>query len=325
MVNRNFFQVIGLILMLSISCNESADEFPEAFYRAEMRQFVIQLSSYARQMNPNFIIIPQNGVELIVPQEFEEPNASDNYLKTINGVGREDLFYGFETDNELSPNSFQSEQQPYLSVCLSHNIPVLVTDYCWDHAKMDDSYQKNDEWGFISFAASNRELNQVPDYPAKPFHENADSIFALTEAKNFLYLINTEGFTTKEDFLHTVAETNYDAIIMDLFINEVAFTKQEINQLKTKKNGGKRLVICYMSIGEAESYRYYWKSFWKTGNPTWLKTENPNWEGNFKVTYWDKNWQSIIYGNDNSYLKKLLDAEFDGVYLDLIDAFEYFE
>jgi cysteinyl-tRNA synthetase len=28
---------------------------------------------------------------------------------------------------------------------------------------------------------------------------------------------------------------------------------------------------------------------------------------------------------DNSYLKKILDADFDGVYLDIIDAFEYYE
>lgn len=35
-------------------------------------------------------------------------------------------------------------------------------------------------------------------------------------------------------------------------------------------------------------------------------------------------WQAIIYGNDNSYLKKIIDAGFDGVYLDIIDAFEYF-
>lgn len=33
----------------------------------------------------------------------------------------------------------------------------------------------------------------------------------------------------------------------------------------------------------------------------------------------------IIYGNNNSYVKKILDAGFDGVYLDIIDAFEYFE
>jgi len=30
-------------------------------------------------------------------------------------------------------------------------------------------------------------------------------------------------------------------------------------------------------------------------------------------------------GNSEAYLKKTLDAGFDGVYLDIIDAFEYYE
>ena len=80
-----------------------------------------------------------------------------------------------------------------------------------------------------------------------------------------------------------------------------------------------------MSIGEAEDYRYYWQSSWKIGSPDWIEKENPDWEGNYKVKYWEKGWQDIIYGNNDSYLKKILDTGFDGVYLDIIDAFEYFE
>jgi len=45
----------------------------------------------------------------------------------------------------------------------------------------------------------------------------------------------------------------------------------------------------------------------------------------YKVQYRKKNWQNIIYGKDNSYLNKILDTGFDGVYLDIIDAFEYLE
>ena len=43
------------------------------------------------------------------------------------------------------------------------------------------------------------------------------------------------------------------------------------------------------------------------------------------VKYWDPEWQKIIYGNDASYAKKLIDAGFNGAYLDIIDAFSYFE
>ena len=85
------------------------------------------------------------------------------------------------------------------------------------------------------------------------------------------------------------------------------------------------MLIAYMSIGEAEDYRYYWNEEWGNVKPSWFASENPEWEGNYVVYYWDSNWQSIIYGNDNSYLKKIIDAGFDGVYLDIIDAFTYFE
>ncbi len=80
-----------------------------------------------------------------------------------------------------------------------------------------------------------------------------------------------------------------------------------------------------MSIGEAEDYRYYWQTSWSTTKPAWLDAENPEWKGNYKVKYWYSDWQKLIYGNDSSYTKKILNAGFDGVYLDIIDAFEYYE
>jgi cysteinyl-tRNA synthetase len=85
------------------------------------------------------------------------------------------------------------------------------------------------------------------------------------------------------------------------------------------------LVFAYCSIGEAEKYRYYWRSEWDSNPPDWLEQENPNWPGNFLVKYWDEEWQNIIYGNEDSYVRKILDAGFSGIYMDIIDAFEYFE
>jgi cysteinyl-tRNA synthetase len=41
--------------------------------------------------------------------------------------------------------------------------------------------------------------------------------------------------------------------------------------------------------------------------PTFLV--GSGWHGNYKIRYWDKNWQNIIYG----YLERLLNAGFDGV------------
>jgi cysteinyl-tRNA synthetase len=80
-----------------------------------------------------------------------------------------------------------------------------------------------------------------------------------------------------------------------------------------------------MSVGEAEDYRYYWRSEWKKDPPGWLDEENPEWEGNYKVHYWDTEWHSILYRSEGAYIDRILDAGFDGVYLDLIDAYEYYE
>ena len=142
---------------------------------------------------------------------------------------------------------------------------------------------------------------------------------------NFLYLLDPEAMGSKNEFIQAVAATDYDLLITDAFYGDELFTPADMEALRVKANGGKRLVVAYMSIGEAEDYRYYWQDDWKKHPPSWMANENPEWEGNYKVKYWEKEWQEIIFGNEDSYLQKILDAGFDGVYLDIIDAFEYFE
>ena len=50
-------------------------------------------------------------------------------------------------------------------------------------------------------------------------------------------------------------------------------------------------------------------------------------EGNYTLRrrYWHPDWKKIIYGNSDAYLDRIVAAGFDGVYLDKIDVFEYFE
>lgn len=294
-------------------------------YRQDMRDFVQAISAYGEENIPNFIIIPQNGQEIITQNGEEDGAPVIEYLNAIDGVGREDLFYGYDKDNKPTPEGEKNYMIAFLDICEQYGIEVLTTDYCSSYDKVDDSYTQNEAKNYISFASPQRELNVIPDYPSEPYNVNSFDIQSLANSKNFLYLINHENFATKQDFITAVSQTDYDIIIMDCFFNNEEFTASEINSLKIKKNSGMRIVISYMSIGEAEDYRYYWQDSWINNPPNWLEDENPDWEGNYKVRYWDKDWQSIIYGNDNSYLKKIINAGFDGVYLDIIDAFEYFE
>lgn len=308
---------IIILLLILISCKKDND----IDYREEMRNFVISISRYAKNINPNFIIVPQNGQELIL----DDAELQYNYIYAIDGTGREDLFYGYYGDDIKTPIEDNEFMLDYCLKYRDYNKVVMVIDYCFTKTKIDSSYLLNQQYNFISFAADHRELNNIPQYPDKPFNENSDDINKLSDAKNFLYLINSENFSSKQDFINTVSQTNFDVIIMDLFHNDEQYTKSEIEKLKVKKNGSKRLVICYMSIGEAEDYRYYWNNMWKVIKPSWLLKENPEWEGNYIVKYWDKGWQKIIYGQDDSYVKKIIDSGFDGVYMDIVDGFYYFE
>jgi cysteinyl-tRNA synthetase len=250
-----------------------------------------------------------------------------NYIKAIDGIGQEDLFYGYNADDKATPTADNEWLSSFLDIAKNNGIvKIMITDYCSTHSKMDNSYSENNSKGYISFAANHRELDNIPTHPTQIYNENSDVITNLQAAKNFLYLISPDNeYPSKQAFVDVVKTTNYDFIIMDFFYNEEEFTEAQIEELKQKANGGTRLLICYMSIGEAEDYRYYWQSNWTVGNPSFIEKENSNWEGNYVVRYWEQEWQNIIFGYDDSYLKNILNAGFDGVYLDIIDAFEQFE
>jgi cysteinyl-tRNA synthetase, unknown class len=117
----------------------------------------------------------------------------------------------------------------------------------------------------------------------------------------------------------------YDAVVIDYGFdrrNATAFPREVVDMMRRRPNGKRRVMLAYMSIGEAETYRYYWQDSWLAKRPEWLEPENPDWPGNYLVQFWHPAWQSIIYGGPNAYLDRILDAGFDGVYLDGVDKFE---
>lgn len=320
-MKRALLYIITFALLIGLSsCSDNPDGVD---FRQEMRDFVIKISTTARERDPDFIVIPQNGIELITTGQDADDNLATPYLNAIDGHGQEELFYGYKRDDVQTPEEITTYWLNYLRRSHSYGKTILAIDYCSSITHMADAQHRNDDEGFLSFVAPNRELDVIPDYHIP--HENANDVSKLSEAQNFLYLINPQHFTTKQEFIQSVCATNYDLLVMDLFLGEEAFTSEEIQQLKQKANGGKRLVICYMSIGEAENYRYYWNPAWRTQKPDWLERANPQWPGNYKVRYWNPDWQSIICGPGDSYLNRILAVGFDGVYLDIVDAFEYFE
>jgi cysteinyl-tRNA synthetase, unknown class len=127
------------------------------------------------------------------------------------------------------------------------------------------------------------------------------------------------GYQLQNAKADAIAHSKHDLLVIDFEQNGPrSFTSKQIKQMKA---GGAHKIVSYISIGEAEDYRTYWKSSWSTKPPHWLEKENADWDGNYKVRYWDPGWQKITLGR----IKTMAKAGYDGAYLDIIDAYEYFE
>ena len=103
---------------------------------------------------------------------------------------------------------------------------------------------------------------------------------------------------------------------------KVPLSREDVTRLKIKPDGSRRVVISYLSVGEAEEYRFYWTDAWKAQKPAWLVRENCAWPKAWMVRYWDPGWREVIIAGAAAYLKRIIDAGFDGVYLDRVDMWE---
>ena len=119
-----------------------------------------------------------------------------------------------------------------------------------------------------------------------------------------------------------IGKTAFDLIVVP--ISAAGNSPQVIPALKDSP-GGPKLVLCYMSIGQTENYRWYWNPDWIKNPPPWLDVPDGTWAGDYWVHYWDPEWQRIIYGTPESYLDQIIALGFDGVYLDRVDAYWYYQ
>ena len=147
------------------------------------------------------------------------------------------------------------------------------------------------------------------------------SLFAQSSPTSFTYVLQADSLAkSKAEAVAKLAACGRDWIVLDAsFSTDEPWTAADLATIRAGKVG--RKVIAYLSIGEAEDYRAYWQSSWKTNPPTFLLGENPEWKGNYRVKYWQPAWQEIILPD----VDNILATGFDGVYLDIVDGFETFE
>lgn len=99
-----------------------------------------------------------------------------------------------------------------------------------------------------------------------------------------------------------------------------AWTREELARLKARPGRTSRILLAYVSLGEAEDYRFYWP---RGGPPpAFAGPENPRWPGNYRVRHWTPAWHRVIFGTPESWIERVIGQGFDGVFLDTVDSCE---
>ncbi|SCY06466.1 endo alpha-1,4 polygalactosaminidase [Flavobacterium caeni] len=306
---RKYFYTASCLFLFCSSSKESKT----VTAGLKMQDFVVGLSKYARGIDPDFIVVPQNGAELAFTKLNPDAGVNKTYMDAIDGFGIEELF--FNEKGKVDKYRLGMLQK------LQAQKKVMVSELITKEDATQEIIAQNEKENFLCFprSAANEDYKEIPAIT----NENTNDITKLADAKNYLYLINSSNYKQRFYYLKDIAQTNYDVVIIDLFFHTKPFTPDEIKQLQTKANGGKRIVLAYISIGSAENFRYYWDGNWIVGDPKWIKKKYEGYRDEFYVEYWNPEWQKIIYGNDQSYMKKILDAGFDGAYLDNVEAYYF--
>ena len=143
---------------------------------------------------------------------------------------------------------------------------------------------------------------------------------SLSDVRYWLYLIDVN---LEMETVDQIVVSEHDMVVLDFIPSEANNTDYPMSDIVDRLHNATypKLVIAYIDIGQAEDFRIYWQPGWDIGNPEWIVGSDPDgWEGNYPVAYWYDEWQEIWLGEDGT-LQAILDAGFDGIYLDWVEAY----
>lgn len=186
-------------------------------------------------------------------------------------------------------------------------------------------------------------INAAPRQPPVPKPQPAvrpskpdGGIAATADRGKLIHAVTGFAYQLVGLDLEAAARSPYDMLIIDATTGrggDGGFTKADVARLKKKPDGSRRLVLSYLSIGEAEDYRpdYFAQEYMTEDAPDWLMSENPQWKGNRIIRFCEEGWQRTVLGDDDgrslynsiepSPLYRLVELGLDGVALDRVDVY----
>lgn len=198
---------------------------------------------------------------------------------------------------------------------------ILSIENCKSQKAVDAAYKAATRDHVLSYATvGDEDLTRLQK--GHPPGENAQPVIAITGAHNWMPLLRPDRFGSKETWLMAMERTNHDAMLIDVsYRGSDPLTKDEVKRLRYKELGAPRLMLAVLPVGRAYDWRWYWKRGWEAGNPPFLFAPDSDQPGAFLTDVNDPQWKELL----GKYLAGIMDLGFDGVVLDDLDTYLWFE
>lgn len=155
-----------------------------------------------------------------------------------------------------------------------------------------------------------------------PWGENAGEVTSVNRARNWLPVVRPNGYGSKEEWVRAVAATNYDMLLVDVaYRGTDGLTPADVRRLQYKETGARRQVLAVLPLGRAYDWRWYWQKSWHVGDPAFLFAPDSNEPGAYMTAMADQQWKELL----GKTLVGIVDAGFDGVVLDDVDTYLWYE
>lgn len=311
-------------------------------YRSLMRDNIEMLIGYAQARKPDFQIILHEGADILykglweyhlsgyqnargngddksdpsflsgkdltLPKEYQLGSHLDNpFFKKINAIIFNDLY--------CSPRKLDKD-------LLKTNIRLGAISHCpsikaYDQATALSVKENLLFYGFLNLSTA---FGYIANQPI--INENARNIFSVKDASNISFLLDNRRYKNRAELISDMRKSNYDIVVIDpIFHDGSIFTQEEVDLMKFKKSGPKRLIIARQNITEAFTKDYYWQDDWNKHLPSWIKRASLSSKNGYITEYWQEEWKKII----SQYFRGIVLSRYDGVFLTGINNHQYFE
>lgn len=254
----------------------------------KMQAFIMELALHAKSRNPDFKIIPQDGIDLAFVDGDASKGLQKSLISLVDGWGIEGMV-GRDASLEMD------ETQAKYKQLVDAGLYVSDTTVCRTREELENYYARAEAWGFIPYPRIGGELAQEL-FPGWRWATNGDyfwvddpqtiglggradgtrNVVSLTDAQNYLYNINGRPYD---------AWDTWDA-------EEAAFEKGDGDRTRISDSYGCGLLVpseggTYTPVGDADDetvsnaialYGDEWDWWWReagleedAGRETWLQ------------------------------------------------------